>query len=351
MAIDKAQQIQPFRPLAVFNELADALNGAQEAQECNVAPTAAASADRSPSPSRVLSFPLPAATSHVVYVSPKGCDFKGTGSAAAPLRSLEAALASVRASRATLGLSAVAAPQAFLILRAGTFYQSQTLKLTREDSRVTFQAYPNEAVFFSGGVALGDVAWSQVAPPARAVWEYRAGTLDDGFDASPPATMTPAAAQVLCAASPPCNAIAYDGSVDPTSPALISFKYKTFYAAGAGNVWVLNRGYLPNADNLYVADLSALNLPEDIDGVRVDGTRAIRARYPNAVTVGKWHGRRARSVRRGAIPHAKRETWCNSSREARDAAQFFTRSARRGSILHARRLAPYPPPPPPLRGS
>ena len=258
------------------------MNGAAEAQGCSVAPTTAATTTSS---SRVLSFPLPASSSHIVYVSPTGCDVKGTGTITSPLRTLEAALTSVRTLRAKKGLTAMNAPQAYLILREGTFYQSQSLKLTHDDSHVTFQAYPDETVFLSGGVALGDVAWTQVTPPVRNAWEYRVGSLSVGFDVLPAATMTPIAAQSLCQSTPACTAISYTGPVDPSSPALISFKHKSFYASGAnGNVWVLNRGYLPNAANLFVTDLSSFDFANDIDGVRVSDTRAVRARYPNAVT-------------------------------------------------------------------
>lgn len=60
----------------------------------------------------------------------------------------------------------------------------------------------------------------------------------------------------------------------------MSFKYETFWAPAANvSTYVLNRGYLPGAANLYVADLSAAVLPgQDITGLRVNGGRAIRAR-------------------------------------------------------------------------
>ena len=38
LQLDYAQQLQPTRAAVVFQELADALNGAQEAQNCSVAP-------------------------------------------------------------------------------------------------------------------------------------------------------------------------------------------------------------------------------------------------------------------------------------------------------------------------
>lgn len=69
----------------------------------------------------------------------------------------------------------------------------------------------------------------------------------------------------------------------------VSFKYEVFWApVGNGQpqtgVWVKNTGYLPNALNLYTADIGASGIPGDIDALRVNGARAIRARYPNAKT-------------------------------------------------------------------
>ncbi len=329
--MNKAQAIQPFRPLAAFQEFADALNGAQEAQNCSVAPTASKSA--AASSSRVLSFPLPAAGSHVVFVSPvHGCDVKGTGSAAAPLRTLQAALAAVRAARAARGLTAAAAPQAFLVLRAGTFYLPATLALTREDSHVTFQAYPGESVFLSGGVSLGAVSWTAATPPARAVWEYREGVLASGFDVLPPASMTPAAAQTLCAATPACAAVAYAGPPSPSGAVTVSFKHKVFYALGKGNsVWVLNRGYLPGAANLWVADLSAFELT-DFDGVRVNGARAVRARYPNAIVAEDIDGMQivADSWTKQPFPKTPDSTFNPPTPSRNDSAQGFFQTFRLG---------------------
>ena len=277
IAVDKAQALQPFRPNAAFQELADALNGAQEAQNCAVKPSATSSAT---SARRVLSYPLPPTGAHVLYVSPHGSDI-AAGTLDAPLRSITAALAAVRAARGLV----TDAPRAYLVLRAGIYYFGNApLELTARDSQITFQAYPGEAADLSGGVPLGAINWAPATPPARAVWEYREGSLADGFDVLPPATMTPAAAQALCVATPACTALAYAGPAAPAGAVLVSFKHKTFYEKGTGAVWVLNRGYLPGAANLWVADLSSFALTNDVDGVRVNGARAIRARYPNAVT-------------------------------------------------------------------
>jgi hypothetical protein len=131
------------------------------------------------------SFPLPPADAHVVFVDPAAStddDVAADGSATQPFSSLQAALTAVRDARAARGLSATAAPRAYLVLRAGTFYLGATgpLALTAMDSNVNFQAFPGEEVFISGGTPLTGVAWAAARPPPRDVWEYKRGTLSWG---------------------------------------------------------------------------------------------------------------------------------------------------------------------------
>jgi hypothetical protein len=331
VGLDYAMTLQPFRPLAAFQEVADALNGAIEAQNCSVAPNAAFLAAQGPSPmlaggasssspslrasssravetgvssphlstyGHVVPVALPPAGALAVYADPKpsgpGCDKKGDGSAARPYRTLERALAHVRAARAAAGIeSARSAPRAHIVLREGTFYRggssssSAALTLTPEDSMVTFQAYPGESVFISGGTPIAGNTWATATPPARSVWEYKAGTLASGFDAAPAGLYTVAQAQALCASLPTCAAFVVSSSdPNPSAPVQVSFKYEVFWSTGSGSgVYVRNTGYLPGAANLYVTDLSSGPIEGDIEALRVGGVRMIRARYPNAKTV------------------------------------------------------------------
>ncbi len=286
IAVDYAQKLQPSRPVSVFSELADALNGAQEAQGCSVAPKPPAGGPAAAS--RMPAFPLPPPGAHLVFVDAAAAlSAAADGSAERPFPTLQAALAAVRVARAAKGISAAAAPRAHLVLRAGTFYlgASGPLALTSSDSNVNFQAFPGEEVFISGGTPLAGVAWAPSSPPPRDLWEYKNGALAPGFDILPAQSMTLAAAQALCESTPGCAAIGYSGAPAPSGPVTVSFKHKVFWAASPGGaVWVLNRGYLPGGNNLFTADVAAFGLSE-IEALRVGGTRAIRARYPNAVTV------------------------------------------------------------------
>jgi hypothetical protein len=287
VGLDLAQSLQPWRSLAAFQEIADALNGAQEAQNCSVAPTASRA---SGSTARTLSFPLPALGSPVYFVdpTPAGSDATGTGAIGAPFSTLEHALAAVRASRARAGImDASNAPVFTLVLRAGTFYLPRTLQLSAADSRVTFQAYPGEMPFISGAVPI-NAEWTAVTPPSRAAYEYRPGALGDGFDVAAPASYTVAQAQAFCDSLPLCAGFSYpSNNANPSSPVTVSFKYNVFYGAtGSDSTYVKNVGYAAGAQAaLYSAPVAdILGADADVDSLRLNSVRAIRARYPNSPT-------------------------------------------------------------------
>jgi hypothetical protein len=115
IGLDYAQQLQPWRPLSAFQQVADALNGAQEAQNCSVAPTVTVASRMAP---RIPIFPVPK-TGYVVYADPsplRGSDVTGDGSLARPFLSVERALAAVRSKRARIGPAALPSS---IVLRAG----------------------------------------------------------------------------------------------------------------------------------------------------------------------------------------------------------------------------------------
>lgn len=70
IGLDYAHSLQPWRPAAAFQEVADALNGAIEAANCSVRPKAALGDGDA---SRVAWAPLPAVGSGVTYVQPTSC--------------------------------------------------------------------------------------------------------------------------------------------------------------------------------------------------------------------------------------------------------------------------------------
>lgn len=186
LAIDYARQLQPDRSKVQFQQLADALNGAQEAQNCNVSVDHIP--DDNPDRSKFPVYDLPRAGSMFYVDATHGKD-SNPGTESAPFQTIAHAVEAARS----------ASSPKTIVLRSGTFYLTDTIQLGAKDSDLTFQNYNGEEVWVSG------------AKPITPQW-------------------------------------------------------KSFNTSGA---------------NVYVADLKSANL-EDVPGFRVDGMRAIRARYPNA---------------------------------------------------------------------
>jgi len=253
IGLDYAQMVQPqWRPLAAFQELADALNGAAEAVDCHVKPSMRA--NKSTSTRRVKTFALPPASAALVLFADavRGSDADGDGSEAKPFASLHRGLAAVRTFRAGRDAASLAeTDRAYLMLRAGTFYLGSsgagTLHLGASDSFLTVQAYPEEDVTISGGTPLLGLQWEMVpdALPKRSVYEFRNGGLEDGFDAAPPEMLTVAEAQAKCSAMPTCAAFTFITSVSPpgVEKVKVSFKHEVFWnPSAAGSTYVRNVG-------------------------------------------------------------------------------------------------------------
>ena len=183
LAMEYAHKIQPWLSDLKFQEIADALNGAEEAQNCSVS-----FHRRVPLLPKPPSFPLPHAATYFVDAN-KGSD-SNTGSMGDPFKTIPRALVASRISPSA----------ATIILRGGVFYLTDTVMLDAKDSGLTIQNFPGEEVTVSGG---------KVIYPS---WE-------------------------------PVNTV--------------------------------------NSMNIYKADLSMQGV-DSVTGFRVNGSRATRARYPNA---------------------------------------------------------------------
>ena len=185
IALDYARKIQPFRTKMQFQQVADALNGAQEAQNCSVKVDIPDDGGWKPP-----SFPLPSSTAAMFYVDAnKGSD-SNSGTESAPFKTIEKALAAARS----------AGHSSTIILRQGIFYLTETINFGSHDNGLTIMNYKNEEVWISGAKVI-----------------------------------TP--------------------------------KWTSWRTSGQ--------------DNIYVADLSSEGI-KNIPGLRVNGKRGIRARYPNA---------------------------------------------------------------------
>jgi hypothetical protein len=95
----------------------------------------------------------PKAAAAVFYVdATKGSD-SGAGTMGAPLKTIQAAVDKA----ATAGGGAV-------LLRAGTFYLKESVKISSSD--ISVSTYQSEHVVVSGGVHLSGLAWKKVPPVA-----------------------------------------------------------------------------------------------------------------------------------------------------------------------------------------
>jgi len=273
LAMDFARKIQPFRSQQQFQELADALNGAPEAQKCTVTVPKG-------SPFKSPAFPIPSAGVTVYVDAVHGQDSQ-SGTKESPFKTIPRALQATRS----------AGTPSVIILRQGTFYLSSTITLTPQDNGLTIQNYPGEEVWVSGAVPLnvkwtpykiGNNTWS-VFDNQNNVW----GQAQDHADTPTIKYLGEFETVDQCQAA--CVAFNRDG---------LTCQSYTFHTPQIGTSWakqcfaVVDFRWTPVAEanidsgrrnnfNIYVADLSAYKF-SSVPGLRIDGVRAIRARYPNA---------------------------------------------------------------------
>ena len=150
--MDFARKIQPFRSADKFQQVADALNGAREAQGCNVHVSKTVPTNRLFVESRLLRRSISGSS---VYVDPvKGKDGNQNGSIDTPFLTIGYA---VNVTRKQAGPSTI-------FLRKGTFYLDDTIELGPSDSGLTITNYQNEEVWISGGKVI-QPSWKKMAGP------------------------------------------------------------------------------------------------------------------------------------------------------------------------------------------
>jgi hypothetical protein len=180
LLLDFSQRVQPFRPASAFQAIADALNGAPEANNCSV----------SPNPHLLQTKPIPPFTPahsessalNVAVDCSIGSDNQhADGSSTRPFRTLQAALSHIRHLRSTSAASST--HPAVISLGSGVHYVQGTLLLTAADSNLTIIGHSNSS-FLSGGVPVDSssdpLIWSRAVPPPRPAFEQRVGTLAAG---------------------------------------------------------------------------------------------------------------------------------------------------------------------------
>lgn len=124
--MDYARNIQPFRSKMHFEELADALNGAEEAQNCSV--TVDSTPNDSLNSNGAPSFPIPVAKSTFYVDASKGSD-SNQGTLSSPFQTIAKAVTAARSS----------GKGSTIALREGTFYLTDTIQLGPADSGLSIR--------------------------------------------------------------------------------------------------------------------------------------------------------------------------------------------------------------------
>ena len=141
--MDFARKIQPFRSADKFQQVADALNGAQEAQGCNVTVSKTVPISRLFAEKRLLRRSTSGPSFYVDPVMGKD-DGNQNGTMQSPFLTIGYA---VNITRKQSGPSTI-------FLRKGTFYLDSTIELGPSDSGLTITNYQDEEVWISGGKVI-----------------------------------------------------------------------------------------------------------------------------------------------------------------------------------------------------
>jgi hypothetical protein len=225
-------------------------------------------------------LPTPTA-GKLVFVAPGGSD-GAAGTKDAPLATIAAAV------RATAG-----ANPATVLLRAGTHEIASTVELGPANSGLTIQNYAGEAAVVTGAKALSvpQAAWKvykqgdkwDVAPDQNSVFGAAKLKADTAFikyvGDFDSAAACAAAATADAAKKGPFLSFSWQGVGADVGP------FQRGCYGQTDDVWAPHAqagvvsGYLVR-QNTWVADVRQAGLVE-MPGLRVDGRRAIRAKYPN----------------------------------------------------------------------
>jgi len=281
LALEFAMSTQPFLAQDKLQEIADALNGAQEAvnHSCVTVPadwpikeTLPPSWSDSDSDNDIPS----------IYVDFTRGDDANDGSIAHPLQHLDSA---VLFARKHFGPST---PKR-IVLRKGRHYLRRTVNITAEDNDLTLTNFDSELVELSGAQPI-NCDWQHMA--GNDSWKVLPNT--DGIFAGPPSPGQNSSVDLYlgqAASFADCQAL-----VLPVYKALNlgAFTWQDSTAGSWANVCygIVGGNYKTNTQsnaqtavlvsgaNLYSCKVTDSKITE-IDGLRVNGTRAIRARYPN----------------------------------------------------------------------
>jgi hypothetical protein len=282
LAVEFASASNPGLSVSQLQDIADALNGSPEKTPgCNVTVPAAIKAKHRST--RFPSFALPKAraSSSTFYADPVNGKDSNPGTFAAPFQTIGRAVNASRSAPSPSGNS--------IILRAGTFYMPEPIVLTTQDSYLSIQSYTGEEAWLSRGTPITSANWQpyntsgggwQVFQNQNAVYGGTPtpgkfainGTYNNWEDCQ-------AACQANYTAGGPCTIWTWHDDNNPGYNLECWFREDGQWAPTPEADHV--SGYMSPQKNIYVANLASYGF-STINGLRADGLRMIRARYPNA---------------------------------------------------------------------
>ena len=181
-----------------------------------------------------------------------------------------------------------------MLLRQGTYYTSGEV-LGPEHSGLTIQNYEGEHAVVSGGVPLDNIAWKpfKVQKPSPPQWKPVTG-MNNVYDRAQPRESTgdivylgsfQALADCLAAANAsdqgPFGSATYHTPQFPGEYSTLCYGTTSQYWAPTAEAGIISaQNMAPWPSNVWSADLSSYSL-DDVLGLRLNGARAVRAKYPN----------------------------------------------------------------------
>jgi len=290
LALEYAEYLQSWRPSEVFGELADALNGTPEkASDCTV------SYEQYKKNQQSLRQPLSHQPPSLRMKTPekivepknggltyfvdgtKGSD-SNNGTVNFPFRTISTALA---ATRQNPGWDTI-------VIRQGTYYIT-TITLTTVDNGLTIQAYPGEEVWLSGAVPLQGMTWQSYNTTGNTTWVVSPNENAVYAEVNIPSvwlygqTNDYNTCEQACilnnTQTGSCNVWTWHDQNQGQYALQCYFRNDGAYniVSEPGHV----SGHLSVPPNIWMANMQSTGITS-IPGLRYNGRRMIRARYPNA---------------------------------------------------------------------
>ena len=169
--MDYARKIQPNLSSKQMQEIADALNGAREAQNCSVSVQSESARNVEKT---APAFPVPQGSA-TFYVDCNSGSDSNSGSMDSPFKTISKALTATRA----------AGQSSTITMRKGTYYLTETIQLDTRDKGLTIQNYLKEEVWISGGKVITP-KWEKFnVDQSKQTNIYKADLSSEGIDTIP----------------------------------------------------------------------------------------------------------------------------------------------------------------------